>query len=155
MMKRTQLARLKELYSRLAPHIGVTQNVVAILVGIVTIVGAGYATYRYFNPLETTGRVEAVVQDNASGGPIAGAAVEILAKDNALVVALHADQHGRVGYTLKEGRYDVRVKQDGYYDATRGVQVMAGEKVDVTMRLTMTPAAVKGVGKTLKKIIGR
>jgi len=157
-MKMTTLIdvqKLKEMYARFKPHLSETQSIVAIVVGIVTIIGACYGTWRYLNPPPTTGRVEAVIQDSETGGPLAGAAVEILAEGKAFVVALQTDQYGRVGRTLKEGRYDVRVKREGYIDSTRGVQVIAGQQVDVTVKLVTPPAAVKGVGNALKKIIGK
>ena len=147
--------KLKEMYARFKPHLSETQSIVAIVVGIVTIIGACYGTWRYLNPPPTTGRVDAVIQDSETGGPLSGAAVEILAEGKALVVALQADQNGRVSYTLKEGRYDLRAKRDGYIDSTRGVQVVAGQKVDVAVKLITPPAAVKGVGNALKKIIGK
>lgn len=149
------MTNLKELFRRFKPHISVTQSIVAILTGLITIVGGGYSAYRYLNPAPDKGRMEAVIQDGESGGPIAGAAVEILSTGKAVVATLEADLNGRVSYALKEGRYDVRVKREGYGDVTREIQVTPGQNVELTVRLTTSTLPVKGLGNAMKKVLGR
>jgi 5-hydroxyisourate hydrolase-like protein (transthyretin family) len=147
--------KLKELYRRFEPHIPVTQNIVAILTGVITIVGAAYAVYRFVNPADDRGRMEAVIVNSESGGPVAGARLEILSAGKALLTTIQTDQNGRVSYVLKEGKYDVRVRQEGFFDVTRGVQITPGQKVDLTVRLPPAAIPVKGIGNAMKKIIGK
>jgi 5-hydroxyisourate hydrolase-like protein (transthyretin family) len=149
------MTKLKDLYRRIETHIPAAQSIIAVLTGVITIAGAGYSVYRYLNPAENKGRMDIVIQDGESGGPIAGVPVEILSAGKALITTIAADENGRASYTLKEGGYHVRVKREGYFDATRGIQVTPDQTVDVTIRLTKTTAPVKGIGNAVKKIIGR
>lgn len=50
---------------------------------------------------------------------------------------------------------NVRVKRDGYGDATREIQVTPGQNVELTVRLTTSVSPVRGFENTVKKIIGR
>jgi len=152
---RLDLNGLKRLPERLRPHLTFVQGVIAVLTGLITVVGAGYSVYRFVSPVSDKGRVEVVIQDNASGSPIAGANVDILSSSKALVATLAADEAGRVRYALKDGRYDVRIRREGYAGATREIQVTPGQDVSVTVRLTTTAPPVKGLQNAVKKIIGR
>jgi hypothetical protein len=145
----------KERFGGLERHLPLAQGIIAILTGLITIAGAGYSIYRYLGPAQDKGRMEAVIQDGQSGGPIAGATVEILSAGKALVATLEADRNGRVRYQLKEGRYDVRVKREGFADVTREVQVTSGESVELTVRLNTSTPPVKGIENAMKKILGR
>jgi len=145
--------RLKELPERVQRHLPFAQGAVAVVTGLITIVGAGYSVYKFWNPAPDQAHLEVVIQDGEAGSPLTGATVEILSTSKALIATLASDQDGRVRYTLKDGRYDVKVRRDGYADATREIQVTPGQDVALTVRLN-TPA-VKGLQNTMKKIIGR
>jgi 5-hydroxyisourate hydrolase-like protein (transthyretin family) len=145
--------KLKEFPERVQRHLPFAQGAIAVITGVITIVGAGYSVYRFLNPAPDKGRLEVVIQDNEAGSPLTGVTVEILSTNKALIATLATDQDGRVRYTLKDGRYDVRVRQNGYADATREIQVTPGQDVALTVRLT--PPAIKGLQNSFKKVIGR
>jgi 5-hydroxyisourate hydrolase-like protein (transthyretin family) len=134
-------------------HFSVAQKVIGLLTGVITIIGAAYSVYKFVNPTPDTGQIEARIQDG-DGNPVSGAKVEILSADKAIVGTLQTDQDGRIKYTVKDGRYDLRTSHDGFLPSTRDVQVTAGKSVDVAVRLVAAPS-VKGVQNTFKKIIGR
>ena len=133
-------------------HLSLAQKVVATMTGVVTIVGALYSMYLFMRPAPTAdkGRVEAVIQDDKSGEPLALARVEILSTDKALIASLETDSRGRVSYDLKDGRYNMRISSSGYAGATREIQVTPGQHSEITVRLATS--AVKGLQDSVKKV---
>ena len=130
------------------------QGAIAIATGLITIVGAGYSVYRFMNPWSAKGVIEAVIQDGESGGPLAGAKVEIRSATKAVIATVDADQNGRVNYVLKEGQYGLRIVRDGYWEATRQFQITPGQKVELPIKM-ISLVPVKGIQDTFKKIIGK
>jgi len=147
------MMKLPEVPDRVQRHLTLAQGAIAVLTGLVTIIGAGYSVYRFLNPVPDNARLEVVIQESEAGAPLPGATVEILSTSKVLIATLAADQDGRVRYTLKDGRYDVRVRQNGYADTTREIQVTPGQDVSLTVRLTT--ATIKGLQNSFKKVIGR
>ena len=152
---RLDLNKLKQLPVRVQPHLPFAQGAIAVLTGLITIVGAGYSVYRFMSPAPDKGQVEVVIQDSESGTPLAGTNIEILSTGKALVATLASDDAGRARYTLKDGRYDVRIRREGYSDSTREIQVTPGQDVTLNVRLAASTPPVKGMKNAVKKIIGR
>ena len=86
------------------------QSVVAILAGVVSVVGAAGSVVQFTRPSQM-GSAVVVVRAAGSQRGLADATVEVLTTDNALVATLKADAEGRVTQNLREGVYLVRVSR--------------------------------------------
>jgi hypothetical protein len=111
------------------------QSFIAVLTGLITIIGALYSFMQFMHPGVATGEVVAVVQDAASRQAVSDAAVEILTLQDALVVSLTPDASGRVRQSLKEGAYQIRVSHPSYSAESRKVQVVPKRTVELRMNL--------------------
>jgi hypothetical protein len=111
----------------------------------------------------TTGELVAVVQDATSQQGVADAAVEVLTLQDALVMRLTPDSHGRVHQPLKEGAYRIRVSHPNYSAESRKVQVLPEQTVEVLLALhpgtsaTLDKArdAITGGAKAVGRIFGK
>jgi hypothetical protein len=131
------------------------QTIIAILTGLIAIIGATYSMVRSFSPPADTGRVVAVVQEAPSGKAVPDAHVEILGPHDALVANLKPDPAGKVRYTLKEGTYKVRVSHEKYATAKREIQVTPGGDVDLTVELSPLPTQIRSLEHAVKRLFGR
>ena len=137
------------------------QSTVAIVTGLVTILGAVYS-FRHVEQPPPTGDLVAIVQDAMSQEPVIGAAVEVLTLQDALVVRLTPDSRGRVRQSLKEGAYRVRVSHPNYSAESRKVQVTSQQTVEVRMALRpgssvpldQAKDAITGGAKAVGRMLG-
>jgi hypothetical protein len=91
-------------------------------------------------PAPALGEVVAVVHDARSDRPVAGATIEILTPDDAVVTTLTPAANGRARHALREGPYRVRVSHPRFGPEVRQVRVMAGHTAEVRLRLHAGPS---------------
>lgn len=146
------MARLTEnlvaLWSRIRAGLSFSrvQAVVGTLAGIVSVTGAVLSVVQFVRPTNT-GELVAVVQDAGSHRAVAGASVEVLTADNALVATLTPDASGRAARALREGVYVVRVSHPRYTAEVRHVQVQPSQTVEV--RAALRAGSSSPVGRTI------
>jgi len=128
---------MRDLVRRLVADLSLpgVQSFVAILTGLITIVGALYSFTQFMHPSVSTGSVVAVVLDGASQQAVTDASVEILTLQDALVASVKPDRDGRVRQSLKEGAYRLRVSHPNYAAESRKVQVVSKQTVELRMAL--------------------
>jgi carboxypeptidase family protein len=110
------------------------QSVVGVVAGLFSIGGAVYSAVQYVKPARA-GEIAAVVRDARTDQPLAGATVEILTPEDALVTTLTPAEDGRVRSALHDGAYRVRVIHPQFAGETRQVRVLAGETSEVRFQL--------------------
>jgi hypothetical protein len=111
------------------------QSVVGFVAGITSIVGALYSAMRYVKPAPGTGEVVAVVRSAATDQPIAGATIEVVTREDALVATLTPSQDGQARQALKEGTYRVRVIAPRFVGQARAIQVQQGATAELRFAL--------------------
>lgn len=111
------------------------QTIVGLLAGLVSVFGAVLSVPQFFKPAPGMGEVVALVQEAKSEKAVAGATIEILTAQNALVTTLTPNSLGQVRHTLKEGPYRVRVSHPRFSAEVRPIQVFSGQTVEVRVRL--------------------
>ena len=111
------------------------QTIVGLTAGLVSVFGAVVSVPQFFKPAPGMGEVVAVVQEAKSEKAVAGATIEILTPQNALVTTLTPNSLGQVHHTLKEGPYRVRVSHTRFSAEVRQIQVFSGQTVEVRLRL--------------------
>jgi hypothetical protein len=126
------------------------QALVGISAGSLTIAG----TLASFLGLSTAsagrqGELVALVEDVRSRRPVAEATVEILNREAAVVATLVTDGGGRIHTVLREGRYRVQIRRDGFTAASRPVEVQGGRRTDV--RVALAPRAAPVTAATARK----
>src|SRR5262245_43342278 len=97
------------------------QATVSLLAGLAALPGAAYSAVRLVNP--GGGEVVAVVRAGESDKRVAGATIEILTPQDAVVATLAGDDDGRARRQLPEGPYRLRVTAPRFEPQTRDVQV--------------------------------
>ena len=93
---------------------------------------------------------------------VAGATIEILTPQNALVTTLTPNSLGQARHTLKEGSYRVRVSHPRFSAAVRPIQVFSGQTVEVRVRLQAGSSsslahaerAVSGGVRAVRRLLG-
>ncbi len=110
------------------------QAFVATLAGIASITAAVFSLTQFAGPV-AKGELVALVQTAGSHRPVAGATVEILTTQDALVATLTPDATGVAKQHLKEGVYVVRVSHPRYAAETRRVQVQPRQTTEVRTNL--------------------
>jgi len=124
------------------------QTIVGLLAGLVSVFGAVYSVPQFFEPAPGMGEVVALVQEAKSEKAVAGATIEILTAQNALVTTLTPDSLGQVRHALKEGLYRVRVSHPRFSAEVRQIQVFSGQTVEVRVRLRA------GSSFSLRRLLG-
>ena len=124
------------------------QTIVGLLAGLVSVFGAVYSVPQFFKPAPGMGEVVALVQEAKSEKAVAGATIEILTAQNALVTTLTPDSLGQVRHALKEGLYRVRVSHPRFSAEVRQIQVFSGQTVEVRVQ----PRA--GSSFSLRRLLG-
>jgi hypothetical protein len=124
------------------------QTIVGLLAGLVSVFGAVYSVPQFFKPAPGMGEVVALVQEAKSEKAVAGATIEILTAQNALVTTLTPDSLGQVRYALKEGPYRVRVSHPRFGAEVRQIHVFSGQTVEVRVRLRA------GSSFSLRRLLG-
>jgi hypothetical protein len=110
------------------------QAIVGTVAGIATIVGAGFSLMQAARPA-STGELVAIVQDAGSRLNVAGATVEVLTPERAIVATLTPDSTGRATQELREGVYIVRVSHPRYSAETRRVRVLPRQTTEMRAAL--------------------
>ncbi len=140
------------------------QTIIGIATGLATLAGATFTLMQHFKPAPTVGEMTAVVEDARSAKPVAGATIEVLTLQDAVVTTLPPTENGRARSSLKEGTYRLRVKHPGFADEVRQIQVLPGQSAEV--RIALSPrqtgsgvdkaadAVHEGVGKVQKVLRG-
>jgi len=138
------------------------QAIVGLLAGLVSVFGAVLSVPQFFKPAPGMGEVVAVVQEARSEKAVAGATIEILTAQNALVTTLTPNSLGQVRHTLKEGPYRVRVSHPRFSAEVRPIRVFSGQTVEVRLRLyagSSSPLAqaervVNGGVRAVRRLLG-
>jgi carboxypeptidase family protein len=110
------------------------QAVVGTLAGIVSIAGAAFSLVGFSWPANK-GELVAIVQDAGSRRSVAGATIEVLTTQDAIVATLTPDLTGRATQQLSEGVYIVRVSHPLYSAETRRVQVLPRQTTEFRANL--------------------
>ena len=111
------------------------QSMVGLVAGLVSVSGAVFSVPQFFQPAPGMGEVVAIVREAKSEKAVAGATIEILTPQNALVTTLTPNSLGQARHTLKEGPYRVRVSHPRFSAEVRQIQVFSGQTVEVRVRL--------------------
>ena len=133
---------------------------IGLVAGLTSIVGALYSAVQYAKPTPTTGEIVAVVRMAGTDQPVAGATIEVLTPENALVATLTPAADGEARQTLREGTYRVRVAAPRFDAQARAIQVQPGGSAPIRFALAQhvdppSPSAGRKaslaapVGKTL------
>jgi hypothetical protein len=135
------------------------QTIVGLLAGLVSVFGAVYSVPQFFNPAPGMGEVVALVQEAKSEKAVAGATIEILTAQNALVTTLTPDSLGQVRHALKEGPYRVRVSHPRFGAEVRQIQVFSGQTAEIRVRLNAGSSspperAVSGRVRAVQQLLG-
>ena len=138
------------------------QTIVGLLAGLVSIFGAVLSVPQFFKPAPGMGEVVAVVQEAGSEKAVAGATIEILTPQNALVTTLKPNSLGHVRHALKEGLYRVRVSHPRFSAEVRQIQVFSGQTAEVRVRLdagsssplAQAGRAVNGGVRAVRRLFG-
>ena len=123
-------------------HLSLTrlQGVCGTLAALISIGGA----FGYLVPFTTKtdrGEVLAIVQEARTGKPVAGATVELLTLQDALVTMVPpAAGTGSAKTPTKEGTYRLRVMHPRYTTESRQIYVVAGQTAQIHVRLSPRPA---------------
>jgi hypothetical protein len=118
------------------PTLSGAQSVIGLVAGLFSVFGGLYTGIQYFSRPAQTGELVAVVHDARTDRPVAGLNVDILGADDSVLTTLAPGESGRVRTRLREGMYRVRVTHPRYAPDTRRVQVGAGERAEIRIRLT-------------------
>jgi len=110
------------------------QAVVGTLAGLASIAGAGFSFVQSTRAADT-GQLVAIVQDAGSRRSVAGATIEVLTTQDAIVATLTPDSSGRATQELKEGVYIVRVSHPRYSAEARRIQVQPRQTTEVRANL--------------------
>jgi hypothetical protein len=127
------------------------QSVVAILAGVVSVIGAASSVAQFVRP-GNTGELVAFVRATGTQRSVPDAMVEVLTPDNAIVATLRPDASGRVTQELQEGVYLVRVSHPRYAADVRRIQVQAGQTIEITSRLRQGSSSP--IERTVNKGVG-
>src|SRR4051812_26912859 len=99
------------------------QAAVSLLAGLASLSGAAYSAVRFVSPTSRAGEVLAVVRVGETDKRVAGATIEILSGEDAVVATLTGDAEGTVRRTLPEGAYRLRATAPRFEPQMRAVEV--------------------------------
>lgn len=116
-------------------------SLVGLTAALISVVGGIYGGLQFLHRSAVGGELVATVQEARTSTPLPDAAVEILTLEDALVTTITPNRRGMARYPLKEGTYRLRVTHPRYAAETRRVEVMAGQPVEVHIRLAPRAAA--------------
>jgi hypothetical protein len=131
-------------------------RVQAILGIVAATLSIGGALYGYLRPAKppTAGEVTLLVEDAKTRRALPGATVEVFTGTDALVATLGAAD-GQARQSLKEGAYRLRVSHPGFATETRRVQVLAGQRQEIRVRLAPRASGGGGSGTGPVEGVGR
>jgi Carboxypeptidase regulatory-like domain len=110
------------------------QAMVGTLAGLASIIGVAFSLLQVTRPANT-GELVTIVQAAGSTTRVAGATIEVLNTQDALVATLTPDATGRAAQELKEGVYVVRVSHPRYAAEARRIQVVPGQTTEIRTNL--------------------
>ena len=110
------------------------QAIVGTLAGLASIIGVAFSLLQIARPADT-GQLVTIVQAAGSASSVAGATIEVLNTQAALVATLTPDSSGRATQELKEGVYVVRVSHPRYAAETRRIEVRPRQTTEIRANL--------------------
>jgi hypothetical protein len=128
------------------------QTVVAILAGVLSVIGGIFALGQHLMPPPTTGHVVAVIRDVRTARPVGEATLEILTAKDELVTTLTASESGRLQHALKEGSYRLRVSHPKFSAENRTIQVVSGQTAEVRIELRQSAAGSMPLGEAVRTV---
>ena len=133
--------------------------IVGLVTGLVSVFGTVLSVPQFFQPAPGMGEVVAIVQEAKSQKAVAGATIEILTPQNALVTTLTPNSLGQARHALKEGPYRVRVSHPRFGAEVRQIQVFSGQTAEVRVRLHASSSspperAVSGGVRAVQRLLG-
>jgi hypothetical protein len=121
------------------------QSLVGVLAGLTSIGGAVYSAVQYAGG-NGIGDLTAIVRTVDGDAPAAGAIVEVLTIENALVTSLTAAKDGQASTSITEGRYVVRASAPAHEPETRAVEIQRGGRSQIRFALApRTPPTVASI----------
>ena len=122
------------------------QSVVGVAAGLTSIGGAVYSAVHTLKP-PPPGEVIAIVREARTDKPIAGAAVEILTPQDAVVTTLTPTDDGLARQSLQDGLYRLRVSHPQFAPQTQAINVQPGHTSEVRFQLArLEPVAPPAAG---------
>jgi hypothetical protein len=116
------------------------QDVVGLVTGLISIVGAAYSAVDTLRPAPGPGQVVVAVRD-AAARPVKAPVVEVLGADDTIVTTIIPGEDGVARRALVAGAYRVRVVHPDYREVERAVQVVPDTATDLTLVLERKPRA--------------
>jgi len=122
---------------------------IGLVAGVTSIVGALYSAMQYVKPTPTVGEIVTVIRAAGADTPVAGATIEVLTPENALVATLTPAADGQARQTLREGLYRLRVAAPRFDGQARAIQVQPGGSVEIRFALAqhVDPAPSPSAGR--------
>jgi carboxypeptidase family protein len=115
------------------------QSVVALVAGLSSIAGAAYSAIGMLHGGPVPGEIVAVVRDASTAKPVAGAVVEVLTPESALVTTAVQGDDGLARRSVPPGAYHVRVTHPDFVEAVRDVQVASATTAEMRIALEHRP----------------
>lgn len=128
------------------------QAIVAIVAGVLSVVGGIFALWQHLVPQPTTGQVVAVIREMRTTRPVGAATLEILTPKDELVTTLTAPETGRLQHALKEGSYRLRVSHPRFSAENRPIQVVPGQTAEVRIELRQSAAGSMPLGEAVRTV---
>ena len=122
------------------------QAIVGTLAGLASIVGVMFSLLQFVRPADT-GELVTIVQAAGSTSSVAGATIEVLNTQDALVATLTPDASGRATQQLKEGVYVVRVSHPRYAAEARRIEVRPRQTTEI--RANLRPGSSSSVERAV------
>jgi hypothetical protein len=129
-----------------APSLSRVQAIVGTLAGLASIIGVMFSLLQVARPPDT-GELVTIVQAAGSASSVAGATIEVLNTQDALVATLTPDATGRASQQLKEGVYVVRVSHPRYAAEARRIEVRPRQTTEI--RATLRPGSSSSVERAV------
>jgi hypothetical protein len=117
---------------------------VSLLAGLASLSGAAYSAVRFVSPAARDGELRAVVRVGETDKRVAGATIEVLTPDDAVVATLTGDADGSARRTLPEGAYRLRATAPRFEPQTRAVEVHRDALAEV--RFALAPHDERAAG---------
>jgi Carboxypeptidase regulatory-like domain len=128
------------------------QAIVAIVAGVLSVVGGLYTLWQHLLPEPTMGQVVAVIREMRTARPVGEATLEILTPKDELVTTLTAPESGRVQQALKEGSYRLRVSHPRFSAENGSIQVVPGQTAEVRIELRQSAAGSMPLGEAVRTV---
>lgn len=128
------------------------QTTIAILVGIVTLIGGLYSIKKNVFSEKLNGDLKGFIKDKISQKYISGVTIEIYDSSNALIESLLSDSSGIFQKkNLKEGAYTVKIISPKYEPDLKTVSIIGKETTDVAFNLAPIEKGKSAVAKAIEE----